>query len=263
MTDMTDMDRYGQIWQIKLWEHASRGECVGSCQARWEKTSNSIYDCLQDFPKGSTWLKSWRWSPHCLCNQPWADWGSALEIIDCLSAHPTHSCVCMLECHDQMLGITLEVCFPLLCTDMPGTTVFRLYKLIEIRKNGESKQYKKLFSGGGGRERQGGRGEEGAGGRQEAKKQTNKSLKAYIILSLDTKKFALCSICFPSGLRYIIHQRLTLPCTCFTTPVWQNETVPGETIPPGQPFLQGGTALPGLDLALESLQLPLGRPNWQ
>jgi len=34
------------------------------------------------------------------------------------------------------------------------------------------------------------------------------------------------------------------------------ERAPGETFPSGQPFLQGGTALPGLDLALESLPSP-------
>lgn len=129
----------------------------------------------------------------CASLSPWADWGSALEIIDCLSARPTHSCVCMPGCRDQMLGIALEVCFPLLCTDMPSTMPLRLYKLIEIRKNGESKTVKKNFFGGGGRV-----------------KNNNKNSLNISHPPLDTEEFAPCFICFPSVLRCIIHRRPTL-----------------------------------------------------
>lgn len=123
-----------------MWEAARQG---GSKQAAPYMTVCRI------FLRGAHgWKADSKVPTSCASLSPWADCGSALKIIDCLSARPTHSCVCMPGCRDQMLGIALEVCFPLLCTDMPSTTPLRLYKLIEIRKNGESKTVKKPFFGG-------------------------------------------------------------------------------------------------------------------
>lgn len=112
------------------WEHTSKGECMGCCQARWEKTSSSSYCCLWDFPKGTRWLGGERWVPSLAHT-------SLLQ--DSPSASPTlmgTGCACQGLCSNAL---------PWQCVFLPcvwtssAEQCLELYKLTKISKSGESK----------------------------------------------------------------------------------------------------------------------------
>lgn len=117
-------------WPTQPWEHTSKGECVGHCQAQREKTSSSSYCCLWDFPEGSRWLGVNSESPSLVHTSLLQDSPSVLPTL------MGTGCACQGLCSNACPGNVFS-------SPVYGQAQFEqcleLYKLTKINKSGQSK----------------------------------------------------------------------------------------------------------------------------